>query len=128
MPFLFVCIADFRSTLAELEPGSRTALTVFLPLDLAGVTSEITGLLEGFTVFIRNLQKGSADAMLDGTRLATDPSTIDIDLHIELTRGTGHLERLHDDHFQSSPAEVFVGTFLVDGDASLAGGQIYPGY
>src|SRR6478609_2260838 len=73
-----------RLTLGELEALAGAGLAGLLALFFAGVTGEVTGLLQGDAELGIELQQRAGDAMGHGARLAADAATGDIHKDVEL--------------------------------------------
>src|SRR6478609_2938728 len=120
-----------RLTLGELEALAGAGLAGLLALFLAGVTGEVTGLLEGNAELGIELQQGAGDAVGNRTGLAADAAAGDVHGHIELVLAVGSDERR-----EGALHEVVVGeiglelAFVDDGlagagnDADAGGGRL----
>src|SRR6478736_7217922 len=93
-----------RLTLGELEALAGAGLAGLLALFLAGVTGEVTGLLESDAKLGIELQQGAGDAVGNRTGLAADAATSDVHGHIELVLAVSRDERR-----QGALHEVVVG-------------------
>ena len=72
------------------------------------------------------LEKGLRNPVTDGNGLSGDASSMNIHFDIELIPGSGHLQRLHGDHFAGLSPKVFFHRPLVDHELSFSGLQPNP--
>src|SRR5262249_11513752 len=91
-------VAVEKLPLAELEPGARTALSVFLAFLHPRVARQEAFLLELLAQLRVVLGQGSRDAVANGSGLSRRAAAGDRDVDVELLGRLARQERLLDDH------------------------------
>src|ERR1700694_1594237 len=77
------CSSFGRLTLGELEALAGAGLAGLLAFFLAGVTGQVTGLLEGDAELGIELQQGAVDAVAHGAGLGADATAGDVHDDVE---------------------------------------------
>src|SRR6218665_1603438 len=124
-------VSSKRLALGELEALAGAGLAGLLALFLAGVTGEVTGLLEGDAKLGIELQKRAGDAMGHRAGLAADAAAGDIHGHVELVlavsgdeRGEGAAHEIVVGEIDLELAVVDDGLAGTGNDADAGGGRL----
>ncbi len=114
-------------TLAELEATACLWLTWLLTFYYAGITCEESGLAESRLGLGVNLDECTCDGETECLSLALVATTLKVYLDVVLLGNSDFVEGLLNDVLKDRRWEVDLKVFLVDGDVTSTGGNIYAG-
>src|SRR6478609_5929824 len=118
---MFLARRPGGSALAVLEALAGAGLTVLLTLDLAVVTGQEAGLLQGAAALRIFRGQGAGDAVAHRVRLRAVAATGDGCSHVVLVEQLEQFERLAGDHAAGLTLEVLFDVLTVDGDLTRTG-------
>ena len=112
---------SLRLTLAELELAACSGLTGLLTLNLTGITSKESVLLQDWTILCVDLAQCASNTHTSSLSLTLDTATIEVDGYIKLLERVGNQQGLLYLIAQNFEREIYFESFVVNGDLTIAG-------